>query len=428
MDTIGTNNDIRQCVQAKRKFAPNVGDCCADNAAKNCIQPAWPDFQPYGFNAPFIPSSGLTFAQIQEQIAAKGTPFAFTWNWVGGNAHMQVAYGYKVQNGQQSVMTFNPLPKNTGYSKWITYEEYLSDPKDHTHSRDYYNVVPLQPGTSLAAARAESVDTKARTGTTASDPVPETSSKTRPSTPAPPESQAKKSLRPNSMLKGALPEQTGPFKEALQSAQTALVTGIADLAPREFSEPPPGAGPAGIGVATPVVNLPVSALVAEGDSKQKKAQTPEALAIVLDTQLNASPEEIAVPVVGPSNQTGVLVLRKQPSGWKSVSFEEASPLSEALKESNITNSARSVVNYKDADVLFGARVDNPSPQAAYRLSGVVNVRGFNVSFLAYEHERQLQLAPLWDSPEFGFVAGQLTPASQVMRILRDKGTLTEAPR
>jgi hypothetical protein len=113
MDTIGTSSDIRQCTQAIQEFKPNVGNCCTNYNAHGCVRGGWPEFQDFGFNSTWADNGGLSFAQIEEQIAARHTPFAFTWNWVGGNAHMQVAYGYKVQNGQESVLIFNPLPNLT---------------------------------------------------------------------------------------------------------------------------------------------------------------------------------------------------------------------------------------------------------------------------------------------------------------------------
>lgn len=137
MHTIHGN--VRQCVQAQHALPLVTANCCKTPTATACIEPAWPDFGHFGYAARRI-LGPLTFEQIQDQIARKRTPFAFTWDWANGGAHMMIVYGYQIRDGVKSVVIFDPLPPGDGQTRTITYDEYVEVPGDHTHSIDYVDV------------------------------------------------------------------------------------------------------------------------------------------------------------------------------------------------------------------------------------------------------------------------------------------------
>jgi hypothetical protein len=139
------DHDVAQCKQATDTFVPGTpGYCCAHPEDDSCDKPAWPSFEPYGFVATQRPGP-LSFDEIKKEIAINKRPFAFTWNWIQKGkvvgAHMMVVVGYRTVNGTQWVYRMDPL---TGDKDWITYENYVGQPGDHSHSRDYY-LVSLKP-------------------------------------------------------------------------------------------------------------------------------------------------------------------------------------------------------------------------------------------------------------------------------------------
>jgi hypothetical protein len=216
---------------------------------------------------------------------------------------------------------------------------------------------------------------------------------------------------------------------ALRAAQAAVVSGVAGLAPAEFTQPPPGASPTTVGVATPVVNLTAFEVIERATIKGGDAGA-QALVLAVKQRLSGSPTSMAVPVAGPNGQVGVLQLRKENGAWTAVSFEIASPLSSALKLSNVRNVWSNMTRLQSVPgtKLLGARTAGESVKASRHLRGVVNVKGLNVSFLAYEDGGALKFEPLWDSSQFDFKAGQLIDAAKALQILGLKGTITKSPR
>ncbi len=158
MAYLGTN--VAQCTQANDRF--NRADCCNDGGGTcgnlftvitylanhaACINPAWPDFGHYNFDAA-ISAGALSWTDLRKQLSdaphCRRTPVAFTWDWTGGGAHMMVAHGYASVDIFAGNLDFvairDPWPPCSGDSKIITYDEYVARAGDHTHSIDYYNI------------------------------------------------------------------------------------------------------------------------------------------------------------------------------------------------------------------------------------------------------------------------------------------------
>jgi hypothetical protein len=450
MDTIGTSKDIRQCTQVMHLFSATVkGDCCHDKLAKGCVNPAWPDFEYFGFSTAAPLRGGLSWDQLREQIATKRRPFAFTWDWDGGNSHMQVAFGYKVQDGQRLVRVFNPLPINDGFSKWITYEEYIQTPGDHSHSLDYYDVEPLQPQ-SLATKALGFREVRAPPREPTAQPLAVWgaeggylirtsgeggSSSRKAETPLAQDGVAAQGdaskERDDSNVKaqsppGAVPRQTPAFKAALIGAQDAIKMGLQKMAPQEFLHPPPGAKPTSVGSAAGVVNLKLLALLGPKKAALSDRPSAESVKTIVTSALNSAPSEISVPVVGPNNRVGVMSLRGVNGHWIWYSFEEDTPLSQAL--SVTVDTTHAVTQANGGTVLGEAGPSPPGAITGRQLNGIVNVKGLNVSFLAIKDKNGLQFQPLWDAPYYGFKAGQLVPAQKALKTLQEKGTYSDAPQ
>lgn len=135
MDFLGT--DVSQCDQANKRF--NRTDCCTTPG--NCVTGGWPEFDKYGFTFQRTSNTALTWAQLREQIFCKKKPVAFAWHWPGGGGHMMVAYGYAEVGGQQWVYYRDPWPPNTGNgTAVIPYAQWVTDPGDHTHWDDFYDI------------------------------------------------------------------------------------------------------------------------------------------------------------------------------------------------------------------------------------------------------------------------------------------------
>lgn len=159
MDYLGS--DVAQCTQANDRFART--DCCNDGGGtcgtiwndivyiinhSPCINPGWPDFGNYGFDATIL-NGALSWTDLRKQLSdaphCRRTPVGFSWGWSGGGGHMMVARGYATMDlpffGQWDfVQIRDPWPPCSGDSKFITYDEYVERTGDHEHWSDYYNI------------------------------------------------------------------------------------------------------------------------------------------------------------------------------------------------------------------------------------------------------------------------------------------------
>jgi hypothetical protein len=148
------DHNISQCKQANDLFGRS--DCCAidlcssplqlsqNNQLKNCVCGGWPEFDRYGFTYKKTSGKPLKWKQIKEQISSYSesgsSPFAFTWNWSGGGAHMMVVKGFIIQDGKKFVIILDPLPLCMGGENIITYKYFKSELFHHSHSDDYYDI------------------------------------------------------------------------------------------------------------------------------------------------------------------------------------------------------------------------------------------------------------------------------------------------
>jgi hypothetical protein len=139
MKTLRPRTKVTQCGEANREFGRT--DCCKKPTPEGCIDGGWPEFSKYKFDSK--PKDGpLDFADAQRELFCKQRPFAFSWHWNGGGGHMMVAIGYRIVNGTQYIIKDDPLPPNQGQdSVAITYQYFVKG-SDHTHWRDYFDVVP----------------------------------------------------------------------------------------------------------------------------------------------------------------------------------------------------------------------------------------------------------------------------------------------
>jgi hypothetical protein len=66
------------------------------------------------------------------------------------------AIGYKIAGGVRFIEINDPLPVQTGSHRFITYDEYVKAPGDHTHWDDLYDVTKMPTtGDSAGASGAE---------------------------------------------------------------------------------------------------------------------------------------------------------------------------------------------------------------------------------------------------------------------------------
>jgi hypothetical protein len=134
-------NNVAQCTQANNRFG--MQNCCNAPTPGACIQGGWPQFDAFGFNFQTTAwGTALTFAELTGQFQ-QNQPVAFSWGWTGGGGHMMVACG--VDPSSNFVYMNDPWPPNTGGTRWISYDAYVSTPGQYTHWTDYYNI-SQQPG------------------------------------------------------------------------------------------------------------------------------------------------------------------------------------------------------------------------------------------------------------------------------------------
>lgn len=139
MKTLRPRAKVTQCDEANQEFGR--ADCCKNPTPGVCVEGGWPEFEKYKFDS--TPKNGpLAFPEVQQELFCNKRPFAFSWHWIGGGGHMMVATGYKIVNGTQYVIKNDPWPPNEGQdSVAMTYDFYVQG-SDHTHWRDYFEVVP----------------------------------------------------------------------------------------------------------------------------------------------------------------------------------------------------------------------------------------------------------------------------------------------
>lgn len=161
MDFFGPR-DVPQCYQANQEFGRT--DCCSCPTPGDCVQPGWPQFDTWGYNATTTNwGSPLSWSQVIAEINA-GRPFMFSWAWNGGGGHAMVAYGYfNFSLPPFPFVTFPPInwvflanpwgPQGRcgpggnasgpfgGDDEIVTYSEFVGGPGyDHTHGADIYNI------------------------------------------------------------------------------------------------------------------------------------------------------------------------------------------------------------------------------------------------------------------------------------------------
>lgn len=136
MDFLGTN--VSQCDSAN-KYTGRA-DCCNHPTPGPCVTTGWPVFNKYSFTFDETNHAAITWDQVKDQTYCKKKPVAFVWWWVGGGGHVMVVRGYKTQGGQNYVYMDNPWAPNVGDIYYVTYSFYVSDPSDHTHGDDFYNL------------------------------------------------------------------------------------------------------------------------------------------------------------------------------------------------------------------------------------------------------------------------------------------------
>ena len=141
MNFLGASPAVQQCDEANKRFGRT--DCCNSPTPGDCVVGGWPEYSKYGFSADRTADTALTFAQVKDQLYCKKKPVAFTWHWDGGGGHMMVLTGYAVIGGTEYVTINNPWPWSTtggGVQSVLLYSDYVSDPGDHTHWDDFYNI------------------------------------------------------------------------------------------------------------------------------------------------------------------------------------------------------------------------------------------------------------------------------------------------
>ncbi len=145
-----TSPAAEQCAQANAKFQRK--DCCDHPIPDGCDQTGWPEFENFsnrnGAKLTYRTTSyaPLSKEALEAQLAPQSvdnicrfSPFAFSWQNVGGSGHMMVATGYKVVAGQLIVLVNDPRGVDEGSTRELTYEEYVSSTK-YTHWNDYYDI------------------------------------------------------------------------------------------------------------------------------------------------------------------------------------------------------------------------------------------------------------------------------------------------
>ena len=157
---------VSQCKQAQDLLAPHFDfnccpagasspvDCNFSNPVMGCNVCSWPNFSLYNFSVDSTLNSPISFCEIQNQIACRNSPVAFSWLFegrIGGGGHMMVATGFSTVTANdtgQWVYINNPLPAcgdpTSDAQVIIAYCEYVSG-SYYSHWRDYYDLEYKNP-------------------------------------------------------------------------------------------------------------------------------------------------------------------------------------------------------------------------------------------------------------------------------------------
>lgn len=127
---------VAQCDEANKRFGRE--DCCILSGSDDCDNGGWPQFAKYGYTAERTDDEALSWEEVKKQIDCRRVPFCVTWR-IGDGGHMMVISGYRSINGVDQVLIRDPLPVDSGSSRWIRYSEYVSGP-GYTHWDDFYNI------------------------------------------------------------------------------------------------------------------------------------------------------------------------------------------------------------------------------------------------------------------------------------------------
>ncbi|MCB0649676.1 MAG: C39 family peptidase [Saprospiraceae bacterium] len=120
------------------------GDCCTDSEAKQdglkCRQTGWFRYDNYGFDYDSTTfGTAVSWIKLKEEIDAN-RPVSFAWSWSSGGGHLMVATGYLESGDNKLVYVTDPWPAGKGDHRWVTYKQFVSQPKNHTHQSDLYNL------------------------------------------------------------------------------------------------------------------------------------------------------------------------------------------------------------------------------------------------------------------------------------------------
>jgi hypothetical protein len=133
-----------QCTQANERF--DEYSCCANGSTSFCNRTGHPEFWRYDFHATQT-SGALSWSSLVDEIGCKGRPVAFSWYWLDENGnddggHMMVALGHTTSYGTNYVLMHDPLPVNSGTTRWIEYVKYNASSPIYRHGYDVYQVYP----------------------------------------------------------------------------------------------------------------------------------------------------------------------------------------------------------------------------------------------------------------------------------------------
>lgn len=142
---------VRQCQQAG---PPGQESWCCDANADftldpDCDSPNYPEFGRWGFHCEQNFGPPLSWPQVKAEIDA-GRPFAFSWTRLDpstgaslGVSHMLVVFGYEEENGQQTLVCFNPRPFGPTDVWMVRFEDYAAPPNGfYTHDADFFQIWP----------------------------------------------------------------------------------------------------------------------------------------------------------------------------------------------------------------------------------------------------------------------------------------------
>ncbi len=151
LDFLGTAVPHSECVGANNEFSRT--DCCNADSSGNtpsaCNNGGWPQIPTsgtgiYDYTDTQTSNAALPYSTIQSRIYCAKQPIGFSWHWPSGGGHYMVITGYMTVGGIQYVNVNDPEPHtnlntpNGGTATVMTYDNYVSEPGNHTHWRDDY--------------------------------------------------------------------------------------------------------------------------------------------------------------------------------------------------------------------------------------------------------------------------------------------------